>query len=180
VPGDLQIRSILVKTMKKKDPERSRRAKEFWSRPGYRKKMSVAASKGSKKRWSRPEEIQKFRKLVVEPSVIRYFMNGYSVDEKGAYSYVKMICEQHNISPEKLVFYYERSNFVCECCSREAPHFKMNGSRGTKTKLCVDHDHDTGLVRGILCHSCNVALGLLDHDYILCEKLAEYLKREEE
>lgn len=25
-----------------------------------------------------------------------------------------------------------------------------------KTKKCLDHDHDTGLFRNILCHSCNI------------------------
>ena len=38
----------------------------------------------------------------------------------------------------------------CELCGRQ-------GSR-----LCIDHDHQTGAVRGCLCVTCNVGLGWLE------------------
>ncbi len=44
------------------------------------------------------------------------------------------------------------------------------------TKLVhVDHDHATGLVRGILCSNCNSGLGLLDDDPKLLARAIEYV-----
>jgi hypothetical protein len=42
--------------------------------------------------------------------------------------------------------------------------------------LHVDHCHTTGVVRGVLCHRCNLALGLLREDASVLRKLAEYLE----
>jgi hypothetical protein len=39
----------------------------------------------------------------------------------------------------------------------------------------IDHDHETGEVRGLLCHRCNVALGLLRDDRRVIEAAAHYL-----
>jgi hypothetical protein len=41
----------------------------------------------------------------------------------------------------------------------------------------VDHNHDTGEVRGILCHSCNTALGRFGDDVWLLQAALDYLKK---
>jgi hypothetical protein len=42
--------------------------------------------------------------------------------------------------------------------------------------LDVDHDHKSGYVRGLLCHQCNWALGILGDDPALLRRAAEYLE----
>jgi hypothetical protein len=44
-----------------------------------------------------------------------------------------------------------------------------------KEPTCVDHCHATGTVRGILCESCNMLLGLLERRPDFWEKSREYL-----
>lgn len=47
----------------------------------------------------------------------------------------------------------------------------------TKKRLFVDHDHKTGLVRGLLCQKCNMALGMVDDKKSILEKLISYLEK---
>lgn len=41
--------------------------------------------------------------------------------------------------------------------------------------LHVDHDHDTGVVRGILCLGCNQGLGKFRHDPAIMQRAIAYL-----
>lgn len=47
----------------------------------------------------------------------------------------------------------------------------------TGRRLAVDHCHDTGRVRGLLCVRCNRAVGLLMDDPERADSLATYLRR---
>jgi hypothetical protein len=41
--------------------------------------------------------------------------------------------------------------------------------------LCVDHDHDTGKIRGLLCNDCNLAVGYGKTAEVL-QRAAEYVR----
>ena len=43
--------------------------------------------------------------------------------------------------------------------------------------LHVDHCHDLGHVRGLLCHGCNVSIGHFQHDTAVLEAAISYLNR---
>lgn len=43
-------------------------------------------------------------------------------------------------------------------------------------RVCIDHDHQTGVVRRLLCHNCNVAIGHLRDDPQLIRAAATYIE----
>ena len=60
----------------------------------------------------------------------------------------------------------------CAICRQPETHRDRSGS---VQPLGVDHDHRTGKVRGLLCHSCNTALGYFRDDPALLTAAAEYV-----
>jgi hypothetical protein len=44
-------------------------------------------------------------------------------------------------------------------------------------RLNIDHDHLSGIVRGVLCSRCNLTLGNVKDDISILEKMIEYLRR---
>lgn len=64
---------------------------------------------------------------------------------------------------------YEEQDGACAIC-----RLPQNSKRNTR--FCVDHDHDTGCVRGLLCDSCNRGIGLLKDDPRLLDRAAQYLR----
>jgi len=47
---------------------------------------------------------------------------------------------------------------------------------GAGTRLCLDHDHVSGFVRGMLCRRCNTAVGLLDDNIGRLKSVLRYLE----
>ena len=58
----------------------------------------------------------------------------------------------------------------CSLCEKEVIMF----NRGGDNCGVIDHNHTTGNVRGILCFSCNYAIGLVE-ERIGLDKVSKYL-----
>lgn len=56
---------------------------------------------------------------------------------------------------------------VCAICRKACPSGKS---------LAVDHDHESGAVRALLCIKCNQGIGQFDHDPRLLRAAIRYLK----
>jgi len=66
----------------------------------------------------------------------------------------------------------EEQNHQCAICKQSG--FVMKEEH--KAKLMVDHCHQSGRVRGLLCHNCNRALGLLQDSRQNLLNAVEYLE----
>lgn len=70
-----------------------------------------------------------------------------------------------NISPEMYLSILELQQNKCAIC------LELFGN-----KICVDHDHGTSKIRGLLCGPCNSALGLFGESIEILQKTINYIK----
>lgn len=66
--------------------------------------------------------------------------------------------------------------WVCVICENLMRRVPAGDRTRTKHDAVVDHCHDTGVIRGVICSTCNRGIGLLNDDLKLLEKAMEYLK----
>jgi hypothetical protein len=124
------------------------RSRKDWASnsPEYRKAEYEKAG-GS---WSSKEHYRKNRDALLAKSREKYFQSHYGIST----SRFEEICVSQG--------------HMCAICRK--PEAENHHGR-----LAVDHDHKTGLVRGLLCHNCNRALGLMQDSAGLLRAAADYL-----
>jgi len=84
----------------------------------------------------------------------------------------------HHLTESEFAALWESHHGRCPVCEvefdKEWPSRKQNAA-------CVDHNHETGIVRGLLCRRCNAGIGLLNDDsetllaasaYVACADIA--------
>ena len=80
---------------------------------------------------------------------------------------------RYKITEKDYELMLKSQNRICLICDQPET-VKLNGDI---RQLCVDHNHRTGKVRGLLCSSCNVMLGKAKDDPKILQKGANYIEQ---
>jgi hypothetical protein len=82
---------------------------------------------------------------------------------------------RYGISDDEYDRMFAAQNGVCAICRKP----EMVTARGLKKpkRLAIDHDHLTGKQRMLLCHNCNLGIGLLGDDAARLRAAADYLEK---
>lgn len=77
-------------------------------------------------------------------------------------------CARYGVTPEWFAEQLQRQGNVCAIC-RQKP------DNGRYRDFVIDHNHETGEVRGLLCSNCNQGLGLFADDTTRISRAQSYL-----
>ena len=94
----------------------------------------------------------------------------FSLSKNGERGYAIQIKRRYGMTLEQYTMMFKIQDGKCAICGRD------NNGRKHDVRLCIDHDHNTNKVRGLLCYSCNTMLAKAGDKIELLLKAIEYLK----
>ena len=83
------------------------------------------------------------------------------------YSNIVYRYSKYGITKEDFEAKLQKQDNTCAVCKEKFSNL---------SKIKIDHDHETGTVRGLLCHSCNVALGHFKDNVDILKTAIKYIK----
>lgn len=81
-----------------------------------------------------------------------------------------LLQSNYGITPKEYDEMLAAQDGVCACCRTSDPG-------GGRSNFCVDHCHETGRIRGVLCNTCNTAIGMLGDTVESIDRVAAYMHR---
>lgn len=123
----------------------------------------VTCARENMKKWkaNNPEAYAKWRNTHSEK--IREYRKKASESGEAFAQYLK---NKHGISIKDYNRLLRKQKGVCAVCEKPC---------ATGRRLAIDHDHVTGVIRGLLCSACNLYVGHLESPKM--KKALAYLKR---
>lgn len=114
-------------------------------------------------RESKRKAKKKYRKTALGRAANRRYMKK---PQRRKYIWERNLKLRYKMTPKEYDEMAEKQDNSCLICNRE-----------TLGKLHIDHDHNTGKVRGLLCGSCNRGLGMFGDDPEILSRAIKYLKK---
>jgi hypothetical protein len=102
--------------------------------------------------------LAKYQALSTEEKKNRDLKSKYGIDVA---RYEEMLKEQDN---------------KCACCGVGLEELSEKYPNSFHKSLVVDHDHETGKVRGLLCSQCNILIGFLEKKELV-PKAYDYIEK---
>ena len=102
-------------------------------------------------------------------------------DKKLVASRKQNLKHRYRITEEEYNQMLIQQKYSCKICGHKPDKCQTNYSQTSARQmpdkpLYVDHCHQTKVIRGLLCHKCNVALGHMNDDPEQLERAANYLR----
>ena len=113
------------------------------------------------------KDYQKYRKSNIEKVNIakrKWYKKNPDIVKK---MMIKSFCKKVGLDSNEVFDYIKNHNGCCEICGKPPKQFKH---------LSIDHDHKTNKFRGLLCYTCNFAIGQFEDNVDLLDKAKNYLQ----
>lgn len=150
--------------------------------PGCKETHSLENFHKSK---SRPDGLTSWCKTCVKNNGAKWRKNNKERKNEYAKEYyqenkdrmnVRRIERLYGLSPEEHQRMKDEQGNLCKLCNQ--PETGTNAMNGKIQELCIDHCHDTGKVRGLLCRRCNHLIAALGDTEQSIERVFHYMKGE--
>lgn len=137
-------------------------------------KIAEYSKEYAQKHKDRISKNRKLRRAKEHDTVINIERNCYQKhkDKRATYKKSFIFAKRYGIKIEDYNKILDNQNGKCAICERHVSDFNR--------LLAVDHNHKTGKVRGLLCFSCNVAIGNFKDSIDILRKAVKYLEDNDE
>jgi hypothetical protein len=169
----------VIDTARRADPEKAEKMREA-SRKSWAKPENNAKGRARNKKWKQenPERVSEYSKEWKEKNVehIKDYNKKHAKErwqdpEFRSMSRERQLKNRYNLSLSEFNEMWLSQGGRCCVCEVE-----MQPAGVTDDSVVVDHNHDTGEVRGLLCRLCNRGLGVFKDNPYFLHKAALYLE----
>lgn len=83
---------------------------------------------------------------------------------------------RYGLTPDEYDQMFKEQNGLCAICGKKETQCNQYGIQ----RLSVDHNHQNGKVRQLLCNRCNLLVGPMENNLELVDVVLDYLKEHNE